>query len=179
MASRPAVILDRDGVINQDSEQFIRSVAEFRPLAGSLDAIARLKQAGWAVAVCTNQSGVGRGLYTMTTLNAIHAHLRALLAEHGTTVDGIYACPHLPDAGCNCRKPRPGMLLQAASELQLDLSASYMVGDASRDLDAGRAAGARPVLVRTGKGRHTLASGAATDVPVFDSLQTFTDSLLG
>ncbi len=178
MLPRPAVILDRDGVINRDSELFIRSVDEFVPLPGSLEAIAQLKQAGWAVVVCTNQSGVGRGLYTMATLDEIHAHLRALLAEHGTSVDGIYACPHRPDAGCSCRKPKPGMLLRAATELDLDLGASYMLGDAPRDLEAGRAAGAQPVLVLTGKGEQTLANGDFPDVPVFDSLQAFTDSLL-
>lgn len=178
MLPRPAIFLDRDGVINRDSDLFIRSVDEFVLLPGSLEAIARLKEAGWAVVVCTNQSGVGRGLYSMATLDAIHNHLRALLAAVGTEVDGIYTCPHLPDTGCTCRKPKPGMLLRAASELNLDLAASFMVGDAPRDLEAGQAAGARPVLVRTGKGEQTLATGNFPDVTVFESLKAFADKLL-
>ncbi|MCK8515264.1 D-glycero-beta-D-manno-heptose 1,7-bisphosphate 7-phosphatase [Methylonatrum kenyense] len=178
MAARSAVFLDRDGVINRDSELFIRSVEEFQPLPGSLDAIRRLKQAGWAVVVCTNQSGVGRGLYSLATLDSIHAHLRGLLAEQGTALDGIYACPHLPEAGCACRKPRPGMLLQAAEELDLDLGNSFMVGDAARDLEAGIAAGTRPVLVCTGKGEETLDAGTMPDVPVFDTLKDFAEWLL-
>lgn len=178
MPLRPAVLLDRDGVINQDNSNFVRTPDALIPLPGSLDAIRRLKEAGWLVAVCTNQSGVGRGLYSLNDLQAIHGRLRQLLAEHDTSVDGIYACPHHPDDGCDCRKPKPGLLLRAARELPIDLAASFMVGDAGRDLEAGIRAGCSPVLVLTGKGRQTRQEPVAASIPSYDCLADFVDSLL-
>ncbi len=155
---RPTVILDRDGVINADSDAYIKSVAEWQPLPGSLEAMARLSRAGWRVVVCTNQSGIARGLFSEATLDAIHAELRARVAALGGVVDGIFHCPHGPGDDCDCRKPRPGLLLRAAETLGFDLQNVPVIGDSQRDLDAARAVAARPILVLTGKGRTTGAS---------------------
>lgn len=154
----PAVMLDRDGVINRDSEHFIRRVDEWHPLPGSIEAIGRLSRAGWTIAICTNQSGLARGYLDWDILNAMHDRLRSLVAAQGGVIDGIYVCPHGPDDGCTCRKPQPGLLQQAARELGFDLAATAMIGDAARDLEAARRAGARPILVLTGKGQQTLAT---------------------
>ncbi|SEP00624.1 D-alpha,beta-D-heptose 1,7-bisphosphate phosphatase [Aquisalimonas asiatica] len=153
-------MLDRDGVINADSDAYIKSVDEWHPLPGSLEAMARLSRAGWVIAVCTNQSGVGRGLFTDATVNAIHAELQRQLAPLGGHVDGFFYCPHPPEADCSCRKPKPGLLIQAAAALSFPLQGVPFVGDSRRDMDAARAAGATPVLVRTGKGARTIADGA-------------------
>ena len=175
----PLIILDRDGVINQDSDNYIKSPQEYIPLPGSLEAIARLNQAGYTVAVATNQSGVGRGLYDETTLEQIHAKLKGLLAEVGGHVDGIFFCPHTPDDQCDCRKPAPGLLQQISEHYAMPLTGVPLVGDALRDLQAARAVGASPILVRTGKGVRTLEKGEELeDVPVFDDLAAAVDSLL-
>lgn len=174
----PAIILDRDGVINEDSPAFIKSVQEWVPIPGSLDAIARLSRAGWTVAVCTNQSGIARGLLTEETLDAIHGTLKAEIAVRGGRVNGIYYCPHGPEDGCYCRKPAPGLLLEAASDLGFPLPETVVVGDSGRDLEAARAVGARPILVRTGKGRTTELAGQGGDAPVFDTLADAVCALL-
>lgn len=149
------IILDRDGVINHDSEQFIKSPDEWRPIDGSLEAIARLNQWGWRVVVASNQSGIGRGLFGMDTLNAINDKMVKSLAQVGGRLDAIFFCPHPADSTCDCRKPKPGMLCQIGERFNVDLANVPVVGDSLRDLQAGAAAGARPYLVLTGKGAHT------------------------
>lgn len=149
------VILDRDGVINEDSDAYIKSADEWRPIAGSLEAIARLKAAGFTVAIATNQSGIGRGLYDYAALAAIHAKMRQLLAAHAGTVDGIFFCPHTPRDHCDCRKPAPGLLWQIGRHFDTPLRAVPVIGDSSRDLEAARRVGATPMLVLTGNGSKT------------------------
>jgi D-glycero-D-manno-heptose 1,7-bisphosphate phosphatase len=153
------VILDRDGTINEDSDEFVKSPEEWRPLKGSLEGIARLTQADYRVVVATNQSGIARGLLDTRTLFAIHDTLLRALAQVGGRIDAFFFCPHLPEAGCPCRKPQPGMLLEVARRFNVALDDTYMVGDAQRDLEAAAAAGTRPVLVLTGKGMQTRDAG--------------------
>lgn len=175
----PLIILDRDGVINQDSDNYIKSPEEYHLLPGSVEAIARLNQAGYTVAVATNQSGIGRGLYDLETLEQIHAKLENALAAVGAHVDGIFFCPHTPEEQCDCRKPAPGLLQQISEHFAMPLIGVPMVGDALRDLQAARAVGASPMLVRTGKGMRTLERGEELDdVPVFDDLTAVVDALL-
>ena len=153
------VILDRDGVINFDSAQFIKSPAEWKPIPGSLEAIARLNQAGYRVVVATNQSGIGRGLFDMDTLNQIHEKMHKALFTVGARVDAIFYCPHPADSACECRKPKPGMFKRISETLNLDLTGVPAVGDSLRDLQAGVAVGCKPLLVLTGKGEKTKAEG--------------------
>jgi len=153
------VILDRDGVINLDSDQYIKSPEEWKPIAGSLEAIARFTQAGFRVVVATNQSGLGRGLFDMATLNAMHDKMHKAVNQLGGRIDAVFFCPHAHDAGCACRKPKPGMLLEIAARFNLALAGVPVIGDSLRDLQAASAAGARPVLVLTGKGEQTLKAG--------------------
>ena len=173
------VILDRDGVINEDSDDFIKTLDEFILLPGSLDAIKRLKQAGYRVAVATNQSGISRGYLTLDTLNAMHGRLNALLSEADAKIDGFFYCPHGPDDGCECRKPKPGLYQQISQQFNVSLEGVPVIGDSLRDLEAARAVGAKPVLVRTGKGLRTLAAGTGLeDIPVFENLSEAVDALL-
>jgi D-glycero-D-manno-heptose 1,7-bisphosphate phosphatase len=153
------VILDRDGVINLDSDQYIKSPEEWTPIAGSLEAIARFTQAGFHVVVATNQSGMGRGMFDMATLNAMHEKMHKAVSELGGRIDAVFFCPHAQDAGCACRKPKPGMLLEIAARFNVALADVPAIGDSLRDLQAASAAGARPVLVLTGKGAQTLKAG--------------------
>jgi D-glycero-D-manno-heptose 1,7-bisphosphate phosphatase len=153
------VVLDRDGTINHDSDQYIKSPAEWKPIKGSLEAIARLTQSGHRVVVATNQSGIARGLFDMTALNAIHDAMQRAVQQAGGRIDAIFFCPHAGDADCACRKPRPGMLLEIGRRMNVPLEGVPVVGDALRDLQAAAAVGARPVLVLTGKGRKTRAAG--------------------
>ena len=153
------VILDRDGVINLDSERYVKSPEEWKPIAGSLEAIARFTQAGFRVVVATNQSGVGRGLFNMATLNATHDKMHKAVNQLGGRIDAVFFCPHAQDAGCACRKPQPGMLLEIAGRFNVALAGVPAIGDSLRDLQAASAAGARPILVLTGKGQQTLKSG--------------------
>ncbi len=153
------VILDRDGVINQDSPAYIKSPEEWKPISGSIEAIALLNQAGYRVLVATNQSGVGRGLFDMATLNAIHDKMHRALGQAGGRIDGIFYCPHAQDAGCNCRKPRPGLLDEIARRFGVSLEGVPVIGDSLRDLQAATAVGAQPVLVLTGKGKKTRKDG--------------------
>jgi D-glycero-D-manno-heptose 1,7-bisphosphate phosphatase len=173
------VILDRDGVINQDSDQFIKSPEEWKPIPGSLDAIARLTQAGYRVVVATNQSGIGRNLFDMATLNAIHDKMHRAAAAAGGRIDAVFYCPHATDSNCACRKPRPGMLTEIATRFNVPLEGVPAVGDSSRDLEAAAAAGASPILVRTGKGEKTMAAG---DLPagtrVYADLAAVADDLV-
>jgi D-glycero-D-manno-heptose 1,7-bisphosphate phosphatase len=173
------VILDRDGVINEDSDDYIKSPDEWRPIPGSLAAIARLHRAGWRVIVATNQSGVARGLFDLDTLMRIHEKMHRAVRDAGGQIDAVFFCPHVPDDNCDCRKPRPGLLHDIASRLRIELKGVPVIGDSLRDLQAARAAGASPVLVRTGKGTRTLKHpGLDPDVPVFRDLASAVDALL-
>lgn len=174
------ILLDRDGVINQDSDEYIKTPDEWIPIPGSLEAIARLNHAGHQVVVVTNQSGIARGFYTEEMLGKIHQKMHDMLAEVGGHVDGIFYCPHHPDAGCECRKPKPGLLYQVADALQVDVSQGLMVGDARRDIECAHAVGCQAVLVRTGKGTRTLVSHPewAAGVLVFDDLAAVVTWLL-
>lgn len=149
------IILDRDGVINVDSDQFIKSPEEWKPIPGALEAIARLNQWGWRVVVASNQSGVGRGLFGMDTLNAINDKMVKSLAQVGGRLDAIFFCPHPADSTCDCRKPKPGMLLQIAERFNVPLEGVPIVSDSLRDLQAAVAVGGKPYLVLTGKGEKT------------------------
>jgi D-glycero-D-manno-heptose 1,7-bisphosphate phosphatase len=157
------VILDRDGVINVDSDRFIKSPDEWKPIPGALEAIARLNGAGYHVAVATNQSGVERGLLDMNALNAIHAKMLKAVQQVGGHIDVIYYCPHSGDAKCRCRKPEPGMLVDIGQRLNVSLKDVPCVGDSPRDLEAAVRVGAIPYLVLTGKGTRTEASGGLPD----------------
>lgn len=172
------LILDRDGVINEDSDAYIKSLDEWVPIPGSIDAIARLSRAGWTVAVATNQSGLARGYYDATTLQAMHARLRQLVAEHGGEVGLIVHCPHGPDDACACRKPKPGMLQQIAAHYATPLAGIWFVGDSMGDLEAALAVHCQPVLVKTGKGERTLAKGLPERTLIFDDLSAVADHLL-
>lgn len=172
------IILDRDGVINEDSDNFIRSVADWIPIEGSLEAIARLTRAGFDVFVFTNQSGVARGLFDLNTLNAIHARMIADIEAAGGRLRGVYVCPHGPDDSCSCRKPLPGLLLQIEHDFSIDWAGVPVVGDSRRDLDAGIAMGARPILVETGKGRRTLRDGLPRPAEVYPDLAHVVHQLL-
>jgi D-glycero-D-manno-heptose 1,7-bisphosphate phosphatase len=172
------VILDRDGTINHDSEHFIKSLEEWRPIKGSLEAIARLTQAGYRIVVATNQSGISRGLFTTRTLFEIHDHLQRAASQAGGRIDAFFFCPHADAAGCQCRKPAPGMLLEVARRFNVSLEDVFMVGDALRDVQAAAAAGARPVLVLTGKGKKTHEEGnLPPGTQVFPDLAAFAEHL--
>ena len=161
------VILDRDGTINQDSDNYIKSPLEWKPIPGSLEAIARLTQGGWRIVVATNQSGIARGLFDMATLNAIHAEMHRAVGQAGGRIDAIFFCPHAADSNCECRKPKPGLLREIAARLGVELPGVPMIGDALRDVEAAAAVGAKPWLVLTGKGRKTRDAGglpAGTEV---------------
>jgi D-glycero-D-manno-heptose 1,7-bisphosphate phosphatase len=153
------VILDRDGVINFDSDAYIKSPDEWRPIPGSLDAIARLTQAGYHVVVATNQSGVGRGLFEMATLNAIHDKMHRAAGQAGGRIDAVFFCPHTAEAGCGCRKPRAGLYEEIARRFNTSLKDVPCIGDSQKDLEAAVAAGAQPVLVLTGNGEKTRRAG--------------------
>lgn len=153
------VVLDRDGVVNFDSVNFIKNTNEWIPIPGSLEAIALLNQSGYRVVIATNQSGISRGLFDMVTLNAIHDKMHKALGQLGGRVDAIFYCPHSADDNCSCRKPKPGMMEEIGHRFGMDMKSSPMVGDALRDLQAGAALGMQPILVRTGKGEETLAAG--------------------
>ncbi|MFW9606384.1 MAG: D-glycero-beta-D-manno-heptose 1,7-bisphosphate 7-phosphatase [Pseudomonas sp.] len=172
------LILDRDGVINEDSDAYIKSLEEWIPIPGSIDAIARLSQAGWTIAVATNQSGLARGYYSPETLDAMHARLRELVAAAGGDVGLIVHCPHGPDDACGCRKPLPGLLQQIAQHYGAELRGLWFIGDSASDITAAHAAHCQPVLVRSGKGLRTLAKGIPDDVLVFDNLAAIAAHLL-
>jgi D-glycero-D-manno-heptose 1,7-bisphosphate phosphatase len=164
-------ILDRDGVINFDSDQYIKSPAEWKPIPGSIEAIARLNQSGYRIAVATNQAGIGRGLFDMATLNAINDKMMEMVFRQGGRIDALFFCPHTALEQCACRKPRTGMLEEIAARFHTDLRGVPVVGDSLKDLQAAEQVGAQPILVLTGKGRKTRDEG---DMPkktlVFDSL---------
>lgn len=164
------VMLDRDGVINLDSDDFIKSPDEWKPIPGSLDAISELSRNGYQLVVITNQSGISRGLLDLEALTEIHAKMHRSIRQSGGKIEAVYFCPHGPDDRCDCRKPKPGLLRQFASEYRINLVNIPFVGDSYRDIQAGLAAGAAPFLVKTGKGLATLATYPDLNVPVFENL---------
>lgn len=172
------LILDRDGVINYDSDAYIKSVEEWIPLPGSIEAIAQLSKAGWTVAIATNQSGIVRGYYDIATLEAMHARLRALVAEQGGEVGLVVYCPHGPDEGCDCRKPKPGMLKIIAEHYKVPLAGIWFVGDSLGDLEAAKAVDSQPVLVKTGKGEKTQAKNLPVGTLIFDDLAAVAAELI-
>lgn len=173
------VILDRDGVINEDSDAYVKSVDEWIPIAGSAEAIARLCKAGYQVAVATNQSGLSRGYFSRTDLDAMHEKMTRVIEEAGGQLAGIFFCPHGPDDGCACRKPLPGLIRQIEDDLSVSADGALMVGDSLRDLQAGQACGCKAALVLTGKGQRTLDKGEGLeDVSIHKDLQSLVDELL-
>ncbi|CAG1022757.1 D-glycero-D-manno-heptose 1,7-bisphosphate phosphatase [Patescibacteria group bacterium] len=170
MSQQKYILLDRDGVINHDSDAFIKSPDEWLPIKGSLEAIALLNAHGYQVVVVTNQSGVARGLFDEDTLKAIHAKMCRLVNDAGGKISAIYFCPHGADSLCECRKPKAGLLKQFALDFGVDLSGVPVVGDSLRDLQAANAVNALPVLVKTGKGERTLLSHPDFNFLVFDNL---------
>jgi D-glycero-D-manno-heptose 1,7-bisphosphate phosphatase len=177
----PLVIVDRDGVINYDSDDYIKCVEEWQPLPGSLEAVAKLSQAGYTVAVATNQSGLARGLFDLDDLEAMNAHMLERVHAVGGEIAGVFYCPHHPDDNCECRKPRPGLITAIENELGLSAVDAYLVGDSLRDLQAGLAKSCRPILVKTGKGKRTLEKmpeSLRAIVPVFEDLAAAADYIL-
>lgn len=173
------LILDRDGVINEDSPDYIKTPEEWLPIAGSLEAIGELSRSGWTIVVATNQSAIGRKMIAVDALNRIHAKMHRAIAGQGGHVDAVFFCPHGPDAGCVCRKPNPGMILDISSRFHVPCSQLTMVGDSQRDLQAIAAAGGKPVLVRTGNGIKTEQKGLMPEgTQVFDDLAAFAAHLL-
>lgn len=173
------IILDRDGVINEDSDDYIKCPSEWNPIRGSLEAIARLHRAGWRVVVATNQSGIARKLFDLDTLARIHETMHRRVIESGGLIDAVFFCPHGPDDGCCCRKPLPGMFHDIAERLHIDLAGVPAIGDSLRDLQAAQAAGASPMLVKTGKGFGTVSHPAFDrSLPVFDDLYSAVSHLL-
>jgi len=179
------IILDRDGVINQESPEFIKSPDEWQPIRGSLEAIGRLSQAGYDVVVVTNQSGVGRGLISADMLGQIHVRMIEYVQRHGGKIQSVLFCPHHPDDNCHCRKPKTGLYEELSSRLNISFTGVYSVGDSLRDLQAAKEAGATPVLVKTGNGRKTLKALNSEngvqlgDTLVYANLAKFVDALLG
>jgi len=172
------VILDRDGVINYDSEHYIKSPAEWKPLPGSLEAIAKLTQAGYRVVVATNQSGIGRGLFDMDTLNAIHNKMHQAVQNLGGRIDAVFYCPHPADSSCDCRKPRPGMFIRIGACFNTDLIGVPAIGDSLRDLQAAAAVGAKPILVLTGKGEKTQKEIMPESTLIFADLAAAVEHVL-
>ena len=173
------IILDRDGVINYDSDQSIKSPDEWRPIPGSLEAIARLNHAGFRVVVATNQSGLGRGLFDMATMVAINEKLHKALAHVGGRIDAVFYCPHTADSDCDCRKPKPGLLTEIGQRFGVDLTGVPCIGDSLRDLQAAQAVGAQPILVLSGKGEKTLRDGNfPTNTVIFPDLAFAAAALL-
>lgn len=180
IAQHPATIfVDRDGVINQDSDAYIKSLEEWHPIPGSIAALAALSQC-FNIIVITNQSGLARGLLTKTDLDAMHEDLQKKVKAQGGIITDIFYCPHGPHDACACRKPKPGLLLQAQEQYQLNLNNSWCIGDSYRDLEAGLAVGTRVALVRTGKGLRTLAQYPELEktTPIFDDLSAFSTWIL-
>ena len=176
------IILDRDGVINHDSDDYIKTVDEWVPIPGSLEAIARLAHADYKIAVVTNQSGIARGYYSVATLHAMHDKFRRLLRAHGAKVNAIFYCPHGPDDQCHCRKPAAGLYDKVKMLFKTNLDHVTTVGDSFRDLESARLAGSTPVLVKTGKGLRTLAKHEAElqrmHIPVYENLLAVVEQML-
>lgn len=174
------VILDRDGVINQDSDDFIKSPDEWIPIEGSLEAITRLTNNGYRIVVISNQSGLARGVFSIDDLNRIHNKMHTAVHQMGGSIDAIFFCPHSPADSCHCRKPATGMFEDMAARLNIALVNVPAIGDSLRDIIAAKAVGALPILVRTGKGQKTasISAGDLTGIPVFDNLAAVVDDIL-
>jgi D-glycero-D-manno-heptose 1,7-bisphosphate phosphatase len=173
------IILDRDGVINHDSDDFIKSPKEWIPIPGSLEAIARLNQAGYRVVVSTNQSGIARGMFDIVALNAIHQKLHETAKQAGASIDAVFFCPHAADDNCDCRKPKPGMLHTIAKRFNVSLKGVPNIGDSLRDLQAGFVVGCVPYLVLTGKGERTRETGGLPPgTTIYANLAAVVDHLL-
>lgn len=175
------IILDRDGVINYDSDAYIKSIEEWIPIEGSLEAIARLNQGGYTVVVASNQSGIARGYFNIETLSAMHQKMDEMLAKVGGRIDAIFYCPHGPDDGCSCRKPKPGMLLEIGQRFNVPLRNVTFIGDSVADVKAATSANAKKMLVRTGKGvkaEKILQAECKATIPVFDDLAAAVDAIL-
>lgn len=172
------ILLDRDGVINEDSDAYVKSPDEWIPIPGSLEAIRLLNQHGYRVAVLTNQSGVARGLFGLETLERIHAKMRLAVTDAGGQIEDIFYCPHGPEDGCDCRKPQPGLFEQFARKYQVALAGIPAVGDSLRDLQAAERVGCSPILVETGKGARTLKRNPDLDTPSFSNLYEAAQYLL-
>ena len=173
------IILDRDGVINQDSDAYVKTVDEWIPLEGSMEALAMLTQAGFQIAIATNQSGIARGYFTLDTLNAMHKKMNTLAKEAGAEIHYIAYCPHVSADNCDCRKPLPGLIHQIEKALNVSAKGCYIVGDSLRDLQAGISAGLKPALVLTGKGQRTLDKGEGLkNVSVYHNLNEFVKAFL-
>ena len=173
------IILDRDGVINEDSDEYIKSPEEWRAIPGSLQAIAQLTRHNYQVVVVTNQSGIGRRKFTIDDLNAIHMKMVSHLSQYGGVIDAIFFCPHTPRDDCSCRKPKPGLYNQVSERLRLSLTKVYCVGDKMTDIKAIRSAGGKPVLVKTGKGQQEIDDGKVpSGIPIYQSLANFVDELI-
>jgi D-glycero-D-manno-heptose 1,7-bisphosphate phosphatase len=180
MSAERFLAIDRDGVINEDTDEYIKSAAEWIPIPGSIDGIAKLTQAGYRIAIVTNQSGLARGLFDLAALNAIHNKLREFLSLSGGRVEMILFCPHQPLDGCGCRKPQSGLFAQLAERLGFPLHGLPFIGDSITDIGAGRLAGMEPILVRSGKGERTLRENPklVNEIRVFRNLKEFADSVV-
>jgi D-glycero-D-manno-heptose 1,7-bisphosphate phosphatase len=175
------IILDRDGTINEDRDDYVRSPEEWAPLPGALEAIARLNHAGWHTVLATNQSGLGRGLFDMAALNAMHMKMQTMLAKVGGRIDAVFFCPHTPDENCACRKPLPGLMEQIGQRYGVDLRTVPLVGDSLRDLQAGAAVGCKTHMVRTGKGAKLDEAEILRQVPgtaFHDDLPAFAEFMI-
>lgn len=169
------IILDRDGVINQDSDHFVKSADEWMPISGSIAAIARLSKAGFTVVVATNQSGLGRGLFQPADLEAMHKKMHTMVKAAGGEIAAVVYCPHHPDENCDCRKPKAGLITQIEQQLTISAKGAITIGDSLRDLQAGLKKGCIPVLVKTGKGQKTLQTIITEQQPEFHNLAVYND----
>ena len=175
------IILDRDGVINEDSDDYIKSPDEWIPIPGSLEAVARLNHAGYSVAIASNQSGIARGYFSLETLAAMNVKMNDMLAPLGGRIDAMFFCPHGPSDGCDCRKPKPGMLIDIGNRFQTSLEKVLFVGDNINDIKAAQAAGAKPIVVKTGKGEQTaslIAENNSMNIPVYEDLADVVNFIL-
>jgi len=173
------IILDRDGVINEDSDDYIKSPDEWIPISGSLESIGKLSQNGFRVIIITNQSGIGRKIFSIEMLHAIHKKMNAHLLQFGGVIDGIFFCPCKPEENCNCRKPKPGLYNDVSDRLQMPLKNVFCVGDKITDIQAAENAGGNPILVRTGKGKEEIDGGLIPKhIPIYDDLASFVDKII-
>jgi len=173
------IVLDRDGVINEASDEIIKEAQDFVPIEGSIEAIVRLSQNGYRVIVITNQSGIAHGLLTIDEVSRVHIHMQQLVASQGGRIDAVLFCPHAPDDDCSCRKPKPGMLHDLMERLNVELDGVPFVGDSLRDLQTAMVVGASPVLVKTGHGTTTLEENKRLDgIEIYDDLASFVEQML-
>lgn len=171
------IILDRDGVINEDSDDYIKSPDEWIPIAGSLEALGKLSQNGFKVIIITNQSGIGRKIFSIEMLNAIHKKMCINLAQYGGVIDGIFFCPCAPEENCNCRKPKSGLYNEVSDRLQISLENVFCVGDKITDIQAAQNAGAKPILVKTGK-ENDDSGNIPKNIPIYDDLLSFVNKVI-